>query len=173
MRHRKSFGLALALILAAASVSYAEITVDPAFQGSLIITTPDGKTQVINAGDAIPLIVSGSTISVLDGNAEISAAEGEQVSCSCLGAQFDVAEGSSVKLICGTQSGSLDVLAGSAVVKSASGENKNLQKGDRFPIVPSSSELAADPTATGDALGITPPGDSEPNSRDMAVSPGQ
>lgn len=166
-------GMVLGLI-ALPVLGFAEIRVNSDFEGSLVITSPDGSTQIYNPGDKLPVIPAGSKITVIGGTAEISTTEeSEKVSGSCLNANADVSGGSSVKISCGDKTGNLEVLKGKAVVKLLSGEDKALQTGDRYPIVSEDSKLPADPTSAGESLGSTPPGDSEPNSRDMAVSPGQ
>ena len=155
------------------SPSYAAITIAQDFEGSIVITYPDGNTEILNQGDAIPQIPSGATVTVLGGKANISTdAQGDQVKCNCLGADFDLGGASSVQLTCGDKSGSLEVLGGQ-VDALAGGESKKLQPGDKYPILSGDAQASAEPTAAGESLGVTPEGDTEPNSRDMAVSPGQ
>ncbi len=175
MKNVQKFNFALWVMLGLMAfpvLSYAEITVSPDFEGSLVITSPDGTTEIFNSGDKLPVITSGSTITVMGGEAEISTGGDEKVNCNCLGANFDLPGASAVKLTCGTKTGNLEVTKGTTVVKSPAGDEKNLNSGDQYPIAPGDSN-AAEPTAAGESFGITPPGDSEPNSRDMAVSPGQ
>lgn len=168
------FGVMIAALgLISVSPVQAAITIDSGFEGSIVISYPDGNTEILNPGDAIPQIPSGSTVTVMGGKAKISTdGQGDQVQCNCLGADFDLSGTSSVQLTCGDKSGNLEVLGGRVQARS-SGDTKNLQSGDEYPILSGDAQAAPEPTAAGESLGVDSPGDAEPNSRDMAVSPGQ
>ena len=159
-------GLLFALLI---TKGYADATVNPSFEGSLVITFPDGRTEIINAGDPVPSIPAGSSIVVMGGKAELTTGptDEENIKCSCLGADFSLENNTAVKIVCGDKSGSFEVVNGNASI-----QDKSLQSGDIFPISGDNLRLA-DATAAGDQVGNSIVGNPEPNSRDIAVSPGQ
>ncbi len=54
-----------------ASAGYAAASIDPQFEGTLVITSPDGEINLIEPGDAVPAIVNDSIIEVFDGKFKV------------------------------------------------------------------------------------------------------
>lgn len=170
------FLIMLGFFAASVSSGQAAIVIAPDFEGSIVVTFPDGSTQVISPGEPMPVIPSGSTITVMGGTAQVSTTESDdKVDCNCSGSTVGLGGAASAKITCGASSGNVEVLQGSASVQSPDGQTRTVQSGSSFAITEGNSNNTADPTAAGESFGTTttPAGDSEPNSRDMAVSPGQ
>lgn len=174
MKMKKHFLLA-ALFLALAGAFPADgeavISVDPSFQGTLMIVFPGGEILLVEPGEDLPEIPPQSTIQVFDGQATIKT-DGDEVNVACLG-QTGKAAGA-VNLQCGPDAGVLKVLAGKAGVSDPTGKVVNVNEGEEYSIVPvpgsalptGAGEEAGGPGISG-ALGDEPPVDS----RSIEASP--
>ncbi len=149
------------------------IQVQPDFQGTLLITFPDGNVQFVNAGENLPDIPSGSTVEIFSGQLTVSAEPGESVTISCLGTSAGVGGGGSASVSCGEDSGSVKALSGNATIADQNGNTSELAEGSEFTIGAPSPGPDAEPTAAGDEPG-TPAdtgGGPEPDSRSIESSP--
>ena len=152
----------------------AKINIQPDFQGTLLVTFPDGKVQMYDAGEAVPDIPSGASIEVFGGKVSISVDQGESIKLSCLGSEASVGGGSSASVACGEDDGKLSVEKGSAQVKQADGTQKDVAEGQEYTIKPASGgEENEPPTGEGNPLGTTAPEVNPPDSRSMEASPSQ
>lgn len=155
-----------------ASAGYAAVSIDPQFEGTLVITSPDGEINLIEPGDAVPTIVNDSIIEVFDGKFKVTTAEGDTISVSCLEHEAVLSGVAAVTLVCGESSGKLDVEAGTVSLTDDEGKVVTLNTGESFDIqMPALSEAA--PTADGDGLGFSPDGEVDPDSGDIDNGDGQ
>lgn len=159
--------LFLFLFTAFSSAGYAAVTVDPQFEGTLVITTPDGEINLIEPGDPIPSIVSDSIIEVFDGKFKVTTGEGDKISVSCLEHEAALSGAASVTLSCGENSGKLTVDQGTVSLTDDEGKTVSLGAGESYDIVmPVLSEAA--PTAEGEELGLPAEDtDNNPDSRNI------
>lgn len=151
----------------------AEITIDPNFTGTLIITSSEGSVEMVSSGEKMPAISSGSSIEVIEGQVQVSADEPDEVNLMCLSNKVAV-KGDQVSLSCSVQTGLVKVLAGPADWTDPDGKVTQLQTGDEQQLTPT-SPLSAPPTEAGEETGLpadtgTPPA---PDSRDIEASPAQ
>lgn len=157
----------------AGALTCGAIQVQPDFQGTLLITFPDGDVQFVNAGESLPEIPSGSTVEVFSGQLTVSAEPGESVTISCLGTSAGVGGGGSASVSCGEDSGSVKALSGNVVITDQDGNTSELTEGGESPIGTPSPGPEAEPTAAGDEPG-TPADDGggqEPDPRSIESSP--
>ncbi|MBI3307291.1 MAG: hypothetical protein HYZ84_05775 [Candidatus Omnitrophica bacterium] len=133
------------------------MTINPDFQGTLVVTSPAGEVNLINAGEPVPDLVSNSIIEVLNGEFTIATAENESVQLSCHGASVSVDGGSSASLSCGGDSGLLKALKGSVTVLDAAGKKIVLAEGEEYSIG-SGEKKKAPATAAGEPTGGAPIG---------------
>jgi len=155
------------------SAGYAAASIDPAFEGTLVITSPDGEINLIEPGDAIPAIVNDSIIEVFDGKFKVTTAEGDTISVSCLEHEAALKGAASVTLVCGESSGKLDVEAGPVSLTDDEGKVVTLNTGESFDIqMPVLSEAA--PTAEGEELGLSlDDSNTDPDSRSIEIQDNQ
>ena len=151
--------------------AFAKVTVDPGFQGSLMITTPDGDVQLVEPGQTLPEIAPNSLSEVFNGQITLSTDEGESVLLSCLGTEASVGGGSSATLACSEEAGNLKVTKGSAHVKDPAGNEKDVPEGQEYPIT--LTEATAAPTGQGEETGTETETGNEgvPDSRSIEASP--
>lgn len=156
-----------------ASAGYAAVSIDPQFEGTLVITSPDGEINLIEPGDAVPAIVNESIIEVFDGKFKVTTAEGDAISVSCLEHEAVLKGVASVTLVCGESSGKLDVEAGPVSLTDDEGKAVTLNAGESFDIqMPVLSEAA--PTAEGEELGLpSEDSDTDPDSRNIEIQDNQ
>lgn len=140
------------LVLPAQPSAIAAIAVDSNFQGTLVITTPEGEINLVEPGDAIPEIKSGSILEVFDGQFRVTTGADDSVEVSCLENDASVKGGSVITLSCGESNGSLKVESGSAVVVDPAGKQIELAAGATHEIKVAVTE-EADATAAGEELG--------------------
>ena len=159
MKPQRLFGFAAALFaFTFAFTAEAKITINPSFQGTLVITFPDGEISLLEAGDAIPDVPSGSTVEVFDGQFTLDLEAGDKVSASCLDHEITASVAGSLSLQCGEESGLLKVLKGSLQLTDDQGKQSELKEGTEYTIQLEASEKTAPPTAAGEALGGPPAG---------------
>jgi len=148
---RKSI-LLLGIVILPASSLLAAVTVDPGFQGTLVITTPEGEINLVEPGDAIPEIQSGSILEVFDGEFRVTLGEGDEIELSCLENDASASGSASVVLSCGESNGMLKVESGSVTLIDPAGEQIDLAAGSTHEIVLTAIEEAP-ATAEGDQRG--------------------
>ncbi len=173
MNKKLSVLLYLALALAFVQSASAEINVDAAFKGTLIITGPKGEIQVLQAGDAIPEIIPGSTIEIFDGTLTVKNGENDDVTVSCLKTGIAVGGGGSATVTCGAESGTLAVIKNSVKFIKDAGTTA-LEEGKEYPITGQSGPKTAPPTAALDNPNGTPVANNPPvDSRSIQSSASQ
>ena len=135
--NRRHF-LILAGMLSCAVLPYrlagAAIVIQPDFQGTLILTSPEGEVNVIEPGDPIPQVPSNSTIEAINGQFTIRTDEGETVKASCHRSQATAANGGAFSMNCGAEAGVLKALEGSVALLDSSGKQTVLEAGSEYPI---------------------------------------
>ena len=130
-----------------------DIALDGQFQGTLMVTTPTGEVILVNEGDPVPTIPSGSTVEIFKGQANFKAGGKEAVDLAC---EKDT-EGT----------GEAKILTDGINVSDPAGDSKILQTGVVYPI----SILEAPPTGQTPPEG-TPVGDLPPvDNRNVPQSP--
>lgn len=124
----------------------AAVVVGDDFQGTLVVTSPDGEIELVDAGDAVPEISGGSLVEIFDGIFSLKTEGNDSVDAACLGYVASVGSGGSVSLSCGEESGLLSVLAGLIIVTDEDGNTFELKAGESMQLLLTGSPLAA-PTA--------------------------
>ncbi len=175
MRRKNLFCLSLFVglfvLLICNPLGYAKVTAQPDFQGTLLVTAPDGKIDMFDEGEAVSPIVSNSAIEVFGGNFTVTTEAGDSVTCACLNHKMTVSGGASAKLACEEESGILKVLKGSVLLTDAQGKEHTIPEGREYPIKPGSA-TEAPPTAEGAGPGTPVPADlPPPDSRSIEASP--
>ncbi len=150
----------------------AAIAVD-SFQGSLLITLPDGSVKLVDSGEPLPEIQEQSTLEVFEGQFTLSAGEGEKVRVACGGNEAEVSGPASVTLSCSQTGGLLKVEQGTAHLTEISGEERDVNAGQEVALSIVDAKKA-EPVAAPDDNG-TPvePSASEPDSRSIDASVSQ
>lgn len=143
--------LLLSLVLLPLS-AFSAVSIEPTFEGTLVITTPEGEINLYEPGDTLPEIASGSIVEVFDGSFTLSAGSGDNVRLACLEHEV-AAQGGSAKLSCGESTGTLNVLQGSVTVTPPEGTQTTLTEGQSYDITLEVVE-EAEATAEGEALGL-------------------
>ncbi len=168
------FVTALFISLFLPKLAEAKITVQPDFEGTLLVTFPDGKVQMYDAGETLPEIPNGASIEVFGGKISVSTGDGESLKLSCLGSEAAMGGGSSATMGCGETDGKLNVVTGSAQVAQLNGTPKTIGEGQEYAITSTEGTEENEPaTAEGESLGTTPPPVNPPDSRSMETSPSQ
>lgn len=162
-----------AFLAFSASPGFAAVSVDPQFEGTLVITSPDGEINLIEPGDAVPAIANESIIEVFDGKFKVTTSEGDKISVSCLEHETVLSGAASLTLSCGENSGKIVVETGVVTLTDDEGKTVTLNPGDTYDIqMPVLSEAA--PTAEGEELGL--PADEtegDPDSRNIEIQDSQ
>ncbi len=163
MRKQTLIMIGLCVFLCAAGVgsAYAKITVDANFQGMLVISLPSGEVSILEPGDPVPDIPSGSMIESFDGTFTVKTDKGDQVQMSCLNHNVSAGEGSSVTMSCKEMSGSVKVESGTASLTDPSGQKTDLNAGTEYPIAqgaPKAEEAAPTGAGDGEVTGGAPAG---------------
>ncbi|HTL47450.1 MAG TPA: hypothetical protein VL688_05245 [Verrucomicrobiae bacterium] len=148
------FVLFIASLVFLPAMAQAAIVVDANFQGTLVITTPEGEINLVEPGDAIPEIKSGSILEVFDGQFKVTTAEGDNVELSCLENDASASGASALVLACGDNAGSLKVETGNATIVDPSGQQIQVPAGTTHEIKLTVTE-EADATAAGDEIGTS------------------
>jgi len=156
--------LLIVFLLFGPPFSFAEITVQPDFQGTVLITFPNGDIALVEKGDPLPEIPPGSTIEVFGGHATVAAGGEDSVKVSCLGHQGVVGGGCSVEVNCGEKSGLFTMLKGTGRVTDQNGNEQALNEGEEYPIeifpgpATETTGETTPPTAAGEPTGGPPAG---------------
>ncbi len=131
-----------------------EISTDQVFTGTLVLTYPDGRIEILEPGDEIPSIPSGSTLEIFDGHMRVVTQEGDSVSAGCLGQEFQVSNGASATISCGQQEGKIAVLSNFVTFVGEDGQQKTVAAPDVLPIILGQPLLPAAPTAAVESPGF-------------------
>ena len=155
------------VFLCAAAVSFssplaqAAIALEPDFEGTVIITSPEGEISVIQPGDPIPHIPNGATLTVSEGQFTVKTDPGDSVSLLYLGHSGVVANGAVANLssVQDSAPATLKVLNGSVAWQNDEGKKSVLPVGAQYPILPQGqTEKEAPPTGAGEPVGFAPIG---------------
>ncbi len=168
MRAGMRLGFVVISMMVLGSQAEAKISVNPDFEGTLMITTPEGKVVMLDAGNPVPEIPSQSTIEGFQGNLMLTLEPGDSVATGCLGATGSASGPATLSVQCGESEGLVKVIKGTLVFDKFSvseGEQKSL---------PLEKKAEAPPTAAGDELGTpTELGAPAVDSRSLQSSPSQ
>lgn len=146
----KTFAV-LMVVMSMASTSWAKVTLNPDFTGTLIVTLVDGAVSLYEKGDVLPEIPQGAILEVFDGSISIQTESDDQIQVGCFGDQHGVGGGSSAELTCGAASGVLKV------------------DGKEYSISGTPAQVA-EPTAESEQTGVPSEKVSEPDSRSIQAS---
>ena len=187
MKEILRFLMSATLFTLFSSSAFARVTLAPDFKGTLVITPPSGDVTILEAGEAIPEIVTGSSLELFGENFKINADQDDHVQIVCLNHTMAVAGGASVAVNCGQDSGVIDVLKSVVHLADAAGKESNLPEGTHYTIHPQAGKQALPSAAipTGDiplpaagpviSGGLPPAGDladvPSPDSRSIQSSP--
>ena len=165
------------------ATAQAKIQIGKDFQGMLVITMPhmgtgevktNGEVIILEPGDTIPDIPSGSTLEVAEGNFTVTADAPDNVTISCLNHSSSLGNGASVNLGCGPSSGLVKVLKSSIVLLDEDKKEIRLKEGDQYEIIAKALKTTKDApaTAAGELPGNPVKPDAPPvDSRDLPSSP--
>ena len=152
--------------------AFAKISLNTDFQGTVVITQPDGELVLLEPGDAIPEIPSGSTIEVIDGTVSISSEAGDKVEVACLDHSASASGAGSVSLNCAEDSGAIKVVQGQVTLTDPNGTQTELEAGKEFAFQRTAAAQTPEPTAaTTNDSATSPETDSEPDTRSLEASP--
>lgn len=171
-----SKGILLAAVLATLLIpafAEAKISVNPDFEGTLLITFPDGKVQMYDPGEALPEIPSGSSIELFGGKMVVSTDAGDSLKLSLLGTEAQVAGNSSIAVSSGESDGKLSVVKGSLQVTQADGSQKGVPEGEEYTVTSNEGTDSVPATSEGAPLGTPAEDVNPPDSRSMEASPAQ
>ena len=155
---------------------YAAVTIDSQFEGTLVITSPDGEINLIEPGDALPTIANDSIIEVFDGKFKLTSVEGDKVSVSCLEHEGAVSAAAVLTLSCGESSGQLKVETGTVSMVDDEGKPVEVKAGETYDIKMPALQEAAPATAEGQELGLPASdnaADVNPDSRNIQIQDNQ
>ncbi len=141
----------LVVAMGLAPLSWAKVTINPAFTGTLIVTLADGDVTLYESGDPLPEIPHGATLEVFDGSVSIQTEAEDQLQVGCFGDEQAVGGGSSAELTCGATSGMLKI------------------DGKEYPIVGTQGQVA-EPTADSEQTGVPSDQVPAPDSRSIQAS---
>lgn len=153
---------------------FAAITLQPDFKGTVVITSPSGEVQILNAGDAVPAILSGSSIEILEGEITVSADAGDTVTLTSLDHSITIDSGNTVVLSAKDDEGILKPVKGKAGLIGPDGKKVEVPEGEEYHFKKLPQETALPSTEAGDILGTETEGvDSvnSPDSRSIEASP--
>ena len=139
----------------------AKTTINPDFEGTLIITSPEGQITVLQPGDPVPDIPNGATLTVSEGRFTVNTGSGDSVFVLYQGHSGTVADGTAASLSSaqGPVPATLKVLSGSVAWQNDEGKKSVLPAGAEYPILPQGqTEKEAPPTAAGEPTGFAPAG---------------
>lgn len=106
--------------------------------GSITVTTPDGEVMTFESGDLLPPVLSGSTIEVVTGQADISVTEPDTVDIVINNSIVTVDSGDAIAVAVNPSSGAatMNVLAGSVDALQPDGTTKSVAQGAAFVAPP-------------------------------------
>jgi hypothetical protein len=114
----------------------AEISVQNA-TGTISITMPDGAVVIVEPGQPIPAIPSGSTITVVSGTADISATGSDTVNVSINGSIATLSAGDQITVaVSASGDATLNVVSGEVAVQNADGTTETLSAGESTTTTP-------------------------------------
>ena len=162
----KAFLTVALAVLLVPSPAQAKIIVQPDFQGTLLITFPDGKVQMYDAGEALPDIPSGASIEIFGGKLSVSTDEKDSVKLTCLGSEASVGGGAACTMGCGESDGKLQVVKGPVRIVQGDGSQKDIPEGEEYPIRakddnPQNPPPTSDDNLLGTPAAEVPPPDSQ------------
>lgn len=160
------------------SPAYAEVKVESEFEGTLVITSPEGDITLVESGEAVPPVATGSILEVFDGQFTVATSPGETVKVVHLEHEITVSDGATVNLVGAESTGVVRVLSGSVELINNLGQKVMLQVGQEYPIQLIKAAPGLPATAAGEPTGFgaaddAPPADSASieDSRAASVSP--
>lgn len=151
--------------------AFANITIDPDFEGTILISTPEGDLVILEQGDEIPAIAAGSIIEVFEGHCTIHAEEGDSAILALLDQDALLNGPASVILSSTENKGTVKAVKGQITVVGIDGQETVVAEGQEHEVV-LSPLMDAEPTEAGEELGFDV-GDTEttPDSRSIETSP--
>lgn len=132
-------------------VSWAKVTINPSFTGTLIVTSASGDVSLYESGDALPEIPQGATLEVFDGGISIQTEADDQIQAGCFGDEHSVGGGSSADLTCGAATGVLKI------------------DGKEYTLSGAQAQVA-EPTAESEPTGVPTDQEPAPDSRSIQAS---
>lgn len=166
----KQAGIILMFVLGwAVPQAAAVITIEPDFEGSIVITDPQGKVVALDSGDEIPQIADGSKIEIVEGTVTVHSEAGDQVSVGCGGNQGQVS--GSAEMGCSENKGHVKVLQGKVKFTAAKGETKEFQEGQSAEFQFEAAAEEAGETGAGNEGGLPVIAAPQVDSRTLESSP--
>lgn len=162
-------------VLLSAGVLHAAIVLDPAFSGTVIVTSPEGEIKIYQPGEPVTAIADNSTVEIFNGDVTVTTEKGDSVNVSCGKASAGVSGGGSAAVSCGEKSGTLKVLTGPVKMLGPDAPKNLLEEGKEYPFG-QTGDLAKRAPATADVddtTGTTPAGDPPVDSRSIQASQSQ
>jgi len=144
------------------------------FKGTIVLTYPDGRIVILEPGEPLPEIPSGSAMEIFDGHFMIRTEEGDNVTIGALGFTFQAGNGSTATLISNETEGRVIVRSGFVTLTDEAGETITIQAPNEFPFVVG-QVIKAPPAAESEKTGFDIEGNPlpDPTSIDVDVpSPG-
>jgi len=184
MYHRRVYSILIILLiftLTFVAPAFAKISIVPTnlpgiesttgdFAGTLVLTGPDGQIKIYESGDAVPEIVSQSTIEIFDGHISVALQEGDKATFSLLGNEFKAENETEVTLICGVNDCKIVVRKGLVSYTDETGQVGTVKAPDEFQVF-LGKPLTAEPTAEGETTGFNLEPEVVPDSRNIESSP--
>lgn len=96
-------------------------------EGNLLITYPNGETQLVNEGDNLGDLPPQTILEVIDGKITLKTEEGDNVVAKCFGYSANFAGGASGSVTCKADNHFIVPIQGVAVIVSPSGEQTVLE----------------------------------------------
>jgi len=178
VRTKVNWGILCFFVFWAAFSSFASanISIEDDSEGTLLMSFPDGTIEVIEPGDKIPKIPSGSSIEVFDGHVTAMTEQKDNLIMDCCGYEAKLEDGDSAHLICAEKNGCLEALNGEIPLTDTQGNTiiipTDLPEGEKQYCFECGELLEAAPTAAGDTLGRSLEPEEPPvDSRSIDVSP--
>ena len=155
------------LILFAQSAN-AKVTFQNDFAGTVMISSPDGKMNIVEPGEPIPEIPPNSTVEVFNGHATFNADAADNLKLTCLGHDMTVKTAAQATLKCEESSGLLQVAKGSVNLVDPAGKGLIIGEGKEYRFQAEAAKYNAPTEAVptvggapaGGNLGAEPPVDS-------------
>ena len=170
MKKPKMFAeiLSLSTLIFLTPSANAKVTFQNDFAGTVMISSPDGKVNVVEPGEPVPEIPPNSTAEVFNGHATFSAEAADNLKLTCLGHDMTVKTAAQATLRCEESSGLLQVAKGSVNLVDPTGEELIIGEGKEYRFQAEAAKYKAPteaaPTAggapAGGDLGAEPPVDS-------------